>query len=76
MSQIGEVAQPRGYGVRIERVPRKVKLLEAAKVEEARVYWTFNPTTSHINVAAEIKSNHVTCGLVASDAIPRATISG
>ncbi|XXG72728.1 hypothetical protein AAC387_Pa07g1759 [Persea americana] len=76
MGQIGEVAQPRWYWVRVERVASEVELLEAAKVEEARVYWTFNPTTSHIIAAAEIKPNHVTSALITGDAIPRATISG
>ena len=76
MGQIGEVAQPRGYWVRVERVPRKVELLEAAKVEEVRVYSTSNPTNSLIITAAEIKSNHVTCALITGDAFPRATISG
>ena len=76
MSQISETAQLRGYWVRIEGVAREVELLEVVKVEEARVYSTFNPTTSRIKATAKIESNHVTCALITSDAFPRATING
>ncbi|XXG84489.1 hypothetical protein AAC387_Pa10g1995 [Persea americana] len=60
----------------MEITPTKVELLQATKVEEAGVYSTFNPTTvPKIPVASEIESNHVTHGLITSDAFPSATIS-
>ncbi|XXG72668.1 hypothetical protein AAC387_Pa07g1727 [Persea americana] len=71
--QIREADQPKGYWVRIG-VAREVDLLEAAKMEEARVHSTFNPTTSHIKAAAKIESNHVTCALITSDAFSRANV--